>query len=36
MRLVEYGSFKTGLLTPFSDMDLLVEHESILDRDQVL
>ncbi len=26
IQLSEYGSFKTKLLTPFSDVDFLVEH----------
>lgn len=34
--LSEYGSFKTGLLTPFSDVDLLIENQEVLDREQTV
>lgn len=36
IQLAEYGSFKTGLLTPFSDVDFLVEHQETLDKDQTV
>jgi hypothetical protein len=31
LSLQEYGSFKTSLLTPFSDVDFLIEHLETLD-----
>lgn len=36
IQLQEYGSFKTKLLTPFSDVDFLIEHLETIDKDHTV